>query len=79
MTEIKGKDDEKKTYTLKMTTIGAKKEDYKEKEKKVKKSKDAEKGSYLKKSKDAEKGSSSTRIVEIEEPSDHGAVVLRQV
>ena len=47
MTEIKGKDDEKKTYTLKMTTIGAKKEDYKEKEKKVKKSKDAKKGDLL--------------------------------
>jgi len=70
VTEIKGKDDEKKTYTLKATIAGDKKEKDQEKEKKEKK---------VKKSKDAEKGSSSTRIVEIEEPSDHGAVVLRQV
>lgn len=69
VTEIKGKDDEKKTYTLKATIAGDKKEKDQEKEKKEKK---------VKKSKDAEKGSSSTRIVEIEEPSDHGAVVLRQ-
>lgn len=69
VTEIKGKDDEKKTYTLKATVAGDKKEKDQEQEKKEKK---------VKKSKDAEKGSSSTRIVEIEEPSDHGAVVLRQ-
>lgn len=69
VTEIKGKDDEKKTYTLKATVAGDKKEKDQEKEKQEKK---------VKKSKDAEKGSSSTRIVEIEEPSDHGAVVLRQ-
>lgn len=69
VTEIKGKDDEKKTYTLKATVAGDKKEKDQEKEKQEKK---------VKKCKDAEKGSSSTRIVEIEEPSDHGAVILRQ-
>lgn len=73
VTEINGKDDEKKTYTLKATIAGDKKEKDQEKETETEK-----KEKKVKKSKNAEKGSSSTRIVEIEEPSDHGAVVLRQ-
>jgi len=62
--EIKGRDDEKKTNTLKVTTAGDKKEDDKEKQK------------NLKKSEDAEKRSSSTWTMEIEEASDHAVVVL---
>lgn len=65
-TEVKGKDEDKRTYTWKATIGGDKNNNNFEKEKEKKKDKSGE------------KGSSATRIVEIEEPSDHRAVVLRQ-
>ncbi|GAB4825931.1 hypothetical protein Ancab_008799 [Ancistrocladus abbreviatus] len=68
--EIKGKDDDKRTYTWK-ATIGGDMEEFS----KVGKSKEK----IVKKGKEEEKGSSGTRIVETEEPFDHGAaIVLRQ-
>ncbi|XP_009796142.1 BAG family molecular chaperone regulator 7 [Nicotiana sylvestris] len=65
--EIKGKNEDSRTYTFKASNAGG---DDSESEKKEKKHN---------KKKKCEKSEGSTRIVEIEEPSDHGALVLRQV
>ncbi|XP_016443207.1 BAG family molecular chaperone regulator 7-like [Nicotiana tabacum] len=65
--EIKGKNEDSRTYTFKASNAGG---DDSESEKKEKKDN---------KKKKCEKSEGSTRIVEIEEPSDHGALVLRQV
>ncbi|OIT31043.1 PREDICTED: BAG family molecular chaperone regulator 7 [Nicotiana attenuata] len=65
--EIKGKNEDSRTYTFKASNAGG---DDSESEKKEKKDN---------KKKKCEKSEGSARIVEIEEPSDHGALVLRQV
>ncbi|GMH18289.1 hypothetical protein Nepgr_020130 [Nepenthes gracilis] len=65
--EIKGKDDDKRTYTWKAIIGGEKGENSKLENVKEKKWK-----------KKVEIGSNGTRIVEIEEPFDHGAALLRQ-
>lgn len=62
--EIKGKDHEKRTYTWKASIGGEKSE--------------AGEGKKIKKDKAEEKRSCAKRIVEIEEPSDHRAAILRQ-
>ncbi|KAJ8552794.1 hypothetical protein K7X08_020187 [Anisodus acutangulus] len=64
--EIKGKGEDSRTYTFKASNAS---DGDDEVEKKVKKDK----------KKKCETRVSNTRVVEIEEPSDHGAIVLRQV
>ncbi|KAL8141465.1 hypothetical protein V2J09_014497 [Rumex salicifolius] len=70
MTEIKGKDDEKRTYTWKATIGGDKGE-------KCEAGEGKKKGEKKKKEK-KEKRTCEARIVEIEDPSDHRTVILRQ-
>ncbi|MCD7470411.1 hypothetical protein HAX54_010279 [Datura stramonium] len=65
--EIKGKGDDSRTYTFKASNAS----DGEESEKKEKKDK--------KKKGESGKSVGSTRLVEIEEPSHHGALVLKQV
>ncbi|XP_016511873.1 BAG family molecular chaperone regulator 7 [Nicotiana tabacum] len=66
--EIKGKNEDSRTYTFKASNAGGDDSEIEKKEKKDKKKK-CESG----------KSVGSARLVEIEEPSDHGALVLRQV
>lgn len=66
--EIKGKGEESRSYSFKASNVSDSDSDGSESEKKVKKDKNNKK-----------KNVSCTRLVEIEEPPHHGALVLRQV